>query len=140
MKRKFHWKHEISYAIIYWSITFFWFFLAMILSLEKATFHWKSLIFFLLFLVFIAFSRQQFIQFSEKSIQISYGFFRKKQLLFEQINQVIISENHLKIYYKSKVFEGLFSPKVMEELRPLLIKELAEKVNLEEQEVDERRD
>lgn len=140
MERKFHWKHEISYAIIYWSITFFWFFLAMILSLEKATFHWKSLIFFLLFLVFIAFSRQQFIRFSEQSIQISYGFFRKKKLSFEQIDQVVISENHLKIYYKSKIFEGLFSPKVIEELCQLLIDELSEKVKLEEQQVDERRD
>lgn len=140
MERKFHWKHEISYAIIYWSITFFWFFLAMILSLEKATFHWKSLIFFLLFLVFIVFSRQQFIRFSEQSIHISYGFFRKKKLLFGQINQVVISENHLKIYYESKVFEGLFSPKIMEELRQLLIIELTEKVKLEGHEVNERRD
>lgn len=140
MEHKFHWKHEISYAIIYWSITFFWFFLAMILSLEKATFHWKSLIFFLLFLVFIVFSRQQFIRFSEQSIHISYGFFRKKKLLFGQINQVVISENHLKIYYESKVFEGLFSPKIMEELRQLLIIELTEKVKLEGHEVNERRD
>ena len=53
---------------------------------------------------------------------------------------MIISENHLKIYYKSKVFEGLFSPKVIEELCQLLNDELSEKVKLEEQEVDERRD
>lgn len=133
MEHKFHWKHEISYAIIYWSISFFCLFLGLILSLEKATFHWKSLFFFFLFFLLVMFSRQQFIRFSEQGIQISAGFFRKKRLEISQITQVIIGENYLQIEYSGKRFEGFFSPKVMEEITRLFIKQLPDKITIIQQ-------
>ena len=49
MARKFYWQPELSIAIIYWSTTFTFFFLGFILTLEKSTVYWKSLLAFFFF-------------------------------------------------------------------------------------------
>ena len=71
MARKFYWQPELSIAIIYWSTTFTFFFLGFILTLEKSTVYWKSLLAFFFFFLLLLLSRKRYLRFSETSITLS---------------------------------------------------------------------
>lgn len=131
MERKFYWKHELPYVIIYWSMTFFSFFLGMILNLEKAKFHWYSLPFFGLFFLFIAYNRQQYIRFLEKEVKLSKGFFYKKTIELKDIHQVIIFNDHLVIHYKTTKLDCYFSKKTIQNVTNAFVDQLPEKVRFE---------
>ncbi len=112
MARKFYWQPELSIAIIYWSTTFTFFFLGFILTLEKSTVYWKSLLAFFFFFLLLLLSRKRYLRFSETSITLSSVIqWCPISIPYEEIEQIQWQKNHLLFEYHGKKFEGYFFSK-----------------------------
>ncbi len=98
MANKIHWHPDVSSAIIYWSIALISLFLGFIFSLETASFHWKSLLFLGVFLLFVLGTWQRKLILTKGGLIISYAFFKKKTFVtYEQIDKLQLFENRILI-------------------------------------------
>lgn len=131
MERKFYWKYETAYATIYWSLTFISFFLSMILFLEKATFHWKSLLFFIVFLLFVINNQKQYFCVSEAKVYLSKGVFGKEEWLFEEIDWIEINGHQLIISSHSKKRTVYLASKKVAEVTEIFKAIAPQKVNIQ---------
>ncbi len=112
MARKFYWQPELSIAIIYWSTTFTFFFLGFILTLEKSTVYWKSLLAFFFFFLLLLLSRKRYLRFSETSITLSSVIqWCPISIPYEEIEQIQWQKNHLLFEYQGKNLKAIFFQK-----------------------------
>ena len=129
MARKFYWQPELSIAIIYWSTTFTFFFLGFILTLEKSTVYWKSLLAFFFFFLLLLLSRKRYLRFSETSITLSSVMqWCPISIPYEEIEQIQWQKNHLLFEYHGKNFEGYFFSKNQKVFSHLLQQKFPEKL------------
>ncbi len=129
MARKFYWQPELSIAIIYWSTTFTFFFLGFILTLEKSTVYWKSLLAFFFFFLLLLLSRKRYLRFSETSITLSSVIqWCPISIPYEEIEQIQWQKNHLLFEYHGKKFEGYFFSKNLKAFSHLLQQKFPEKL------------
>ena len=129
MARKFYWQPELSIAIIYWSTTFTFFFLGFILTLEKSTVYWKSLLAFFFFFLLLLLSRKRYLRFSETSITLSSVMqWCPISIPYEEIEQIQWQKNNLLFEYYGKKFEGYFFSKNQKAFSHLLQQKFPEKL------------
>lgn len=64
-KVRYHWQPELSWSIIYWSITFIPIFLAMSLYREQVSVPWVGLTFIAIFLIFVGLGFHRYFIFGE---------------------------------------------------------------------------
>ncbi len=129
MARKFYWQPELSIAIIYWSTTFTFFFLGFILTLEKSTVYWKSLLAFFFFFLLLLLSSKRYLRFSETSITLSSVMqWCPVSIPYEKIEQIQWQKNYLLFEYHGKKFEGYFFTKNKKAFSHLLQQKFPEKL------------
>lgn len=117
MRDKFHWRLELAYAIIYWSFTYSFLFLGLILSLEKAHLNWRSLVAFVVFFSLIGIDRRRFIQFTDNQMMLSYGNYWKKQAItYQACEKVEVFVDALLIHHQTKKTLLYFSEKEKEKM------------------------
>lgn len=122
---KIRWQPERSLAIIYWSITFICLFLGLTFILERAEVHWKSMIFFFIFLILVYCDYRRAIIFHKNGIQINYArFWKTDYFTFDQINFIRISGSLLMIYLKKQTLEMRLNKKQIKKLCHFLPKEI----------------
>ncbi|HIY58599.1 MAG TPA: EbsA family protein [Candidatus Tetragenococcus pullicola] len=103
MVKKIRWYPELSTNIIYWSIAFITLFLSFIFSLEAASFHWKSLVFLLLFFISWRATRRRFLIVTEDGIIITYALLRKQKVIsYTSIKEMSMKNNQLSILLKNE--------------------------------------
>lgn len=104
-KNKIRWQPEHSLTITYWSITLAFLFLSLSFILERASVHWKSIVFMVIFLVLAYRGYQRRIIFFKAGLKIYYARLKKVDYIsFAEIVQIIITGNHLKIQTREKDF------------------------------------
>lgn len=82
---------EPAYQIIYWSICWLTFFIAVIAALEYTTFNWISVLFGILAVGLICLARS--LQLSIENQQFIFAYFRKKKIISAELITKIIFSN-----------------------------------------------
>lgn len=81
---------EPAYQIIYWSVCWLIFFIAVIAALEYTTFNWISVLFGILAVGLIVLARA--LQLSIENQQFIFAYFRKKKIISaESITKIMFS-------------------------------------------------
>jgi len=114
---KIRWQPERSLAIIYWSITLIFLFLGSTFILERAEVHWKSMVFFLIFLVLAYCGYRRALIIHKNGLQINYArFWKTDYFTFDQIDSIRIAGSLLVIRLKRHTLELHLSKKQVKKL------------------------
>lgn len=100
-KKRYFWQPELSISIILWSLTFIFLFYGLIISLESNKIYWKGNLFIGLFLIMFVLSCHRFFILTEKRLVIRYALlWRKKEIFYDDIDQVVVRKDGLMIKQK----------------------------------------
>ncbi|HLQ39386.1 MAG TPA: EbsA family protein [Tetragenococcus sp.] len=114
-KNKIRWQPEHSLAIIYWSVTLAFLFLSLSFVLERASVHWKSLVFIVIFLYLLHRGYHRTILVLKDGLKISYArFWQKKFIPFNDIEEIKINGNHVTILRQEEPFDFTLNKKNIE--------------------------
>lgn len=100
-KIRYYWQPEISWAIIYWSVTFVPLFVSLTLLLEKLRLSFLFLFLISLFLLLFFLGSNRYFELREKELRImSANPFAIQTIAIETISKVEISYLTIRIYTK----------------------------------------
>lgn len=108
-KVRYHWQPELSWSIIYWSITFIPIFLAMSLYREQVSVPWVGLTFIAIFLIFVGLGFYRYFIFGEDNQLwiISFNVFKPLKVDIATIKRVEVTKSTLALVFtngKSRLF------------------------------------
>lgn len=103
-KMRYHWQPELSWSIIYWSITFAPIFVALSLLFERTKIPSQVFILFGVFIVLFGsgFHRYFVIDEDGKLHIVSLNFFRKSKLAIAQIQKVEVTKYNITLIIKNQ--------------------------------------
>lgn len=118
---KIRWQPERSLAIIYWSTTLIFLFLGSTFILERAEVHWKSMVFFLIFLILAYCGYRRALIIHKNGLQVNYArFWKTDYFTFDQIDSIRISGSLLMIRLKRQTLELRLNKKQLKKFRSVL--------------------
>lgn len=98
-KIRYHWQPELSWGVIYWSLTFIPLFVSMTLLLEKLRVSGLFLLLVVLFLVLVVLGLHRYFELRENHLRIvSANVFAIQDIEIAHINKVEVSYVAVRIY------------------------------------------
>lgn len=99
-KIRYHWQPELSWGIIYWSLTFIPLFMSMTLLLEKLRVSGIFLLLIFLFLLLVILGLHRYFEIKESQLRIvSANLFAIQDIEIAQITKVEVSYIAVRIFY-----------------------------------------
>ncbi len=108
-KIRYHWQPELSWLIVYWSITITPIFLGLSLLYERARIPYQLLILFALFVILVGIGFHRYFIIEDEDVKIvSFSVFTPSKIAIADIQKIEITKHSLMFvtdkYPKGKIF------------------------------------
>lgn len=108
-KIRYHWQPELSWLIVYWSITITPIFLGLSLLYERARIPYQLLILFTLFVILVGIGFHRYFIIEDEDVKIvSFSIFTPSKIAIADIQKIEITKHSLMFvtdkYPKGKIF------------------------------------